>query len=201
MKRLLILMMVSFISGCASHYVNVKPIAEEPGKPDVQKSFYLAWPNDGREKGFFTLNWQANEGSGREVVEIMQDYLKNKGWTVVVGNVPETQKQALESAEKNRTAFMIYPELNIWNDPSSGACYAYEERERRNADEADVNIFVYDMRSKKVLNSYEVNIYGCPHIVNGFPIGTYTPEGQFRHALEKWYEKQVCEKDIEETLE
>ncbi len=207
MKYILVLITALFLNGCASHYVNVKPIAEQPIKPDIEKSFYLAWPNDGREKSFFTLDWQTNEGSGREVAEIIYNYLRDKGWTVIIGNMPETQKQALESAEKHKTAYMLYPQLNIWNDPSPGSCryttvYDYRETEvqdRRNADEADITIFVYNMKDKKILNSYLINAYGCPHVVNNFlPIGTYTPEGQFKRALEEWYKTQTNEKVMED---
>lgn len=183
------------LSACGTSNINVKPISNVSTRPEADKSFYMALPQNGKEWPVFGFDMVEAEDSGKDVAEQMFSFMKQRGYVVTLGTVTETEKEALKSAAANHTDYMLYPKVNIWNDPMPETCRYYDNKQ--DVDEADIDVIIYDMKTKKVLNSYNISAHGCPYVfkLNGLliPFGTMSPEGQFDKGLQEWIKYQECD--------
>lgn len=153
-------------------------------EPEAGKSYYVAVGADG-ETTNMVLKKSPAENSGKEAAAIVYSRIREKGLRVTQGTDVETENQALESAAAKGLDYMIYPSVSLWVDPNYFTCNEHR------ADQAEVELSIYDVNAKKVISLDRLGHGGCPVMVMSIPFGAKSPGDRFKKVLFPWLDRKL----------
>lgn len=186
LKALFIVAVTSFLAACSSTNYIVQQI--EAGKNGSKEkisirdnTFHLINGSDGIKSTFITFQEKPAEGSGASAINIANEYLVKHTQAIVAEKEILTKEQALETAASNNGNYLIYSQVEIWNDPLGINCSKYYH------DQATVLLSIYSLSDKELINTSRLSAKSCPHTVNGIPVTTGSPEKLFETLFEKWF--------------
>jgi hypothetical protein len=134
-----------FFTGCSSLNGSQENNITQGVTPVAGKSFYVPIGVDGKTRTLMGKELVA-EKSGEEAAGIIYKNLREKTVRAVLGIQMETENQALESASKKGLDYVLYSRVVFWIDPPYIACGEHYY------DKAEVEVFVYDVKTKKAIS-------------------------------------------------
>lgn len=187
LKVFITLLTLFSISACTSSNSFIKPINGQTlqGNEKISfkgTSFYLVNGGDGKMQTYTSLGAsdEPAEGSGEAALIIANEALSGFTDRMIVENQELTEAQALENAVINKSDYLIYSRVEKWTDPIGINCQKYY------ADEASVLLSLYSVSNKKLINTSRLADKSCPAKLNGVPLSTGSPEGQYRDLILQW---------------
>lgn len=194
MRKIYLMLFILMANGCAwvGTTESIRSFNEKEAI-NTQSSFYLLYPKNGHEKGYFTGNLAENKNSAKEAVDVFyKKYHKTFG-TLTIGKEGETLEEAFKIAGMKGDEYVLSIDIFDWKDAFYMTCVGSTNRQgapetNNNAfDSVDVALQVYDVKTKKLLNKQRLSNNGCPVVFLGvIPIGTMGPKGRFSASLAKW---------------
>ena len=198
MTKLWFLLMPIMLSACVASHTKVGKLLENNKSIDKDAGYYLAISKDEEADDKKAQNTEENN---RAVSTTIFEYMTKKGFNISMADGVETEKEALLSAKQLGFSNMIYPKVNDWRDVSYIGCGGRQgqlniglmlklddeiDKTDKSRDEADIDLFIYDVNSRDVVNSYNLYSMGCTIVIGFIPIGTMSPEGHLEKALDRW---------------
>lgn len=194
MNKIFTLLLTFILCGCTWSMTNeqIKPLNKR-ANVDIQSSFYLIYPNNGGEKGYFTGSVDENKESAQEAVDVFYNKYKNKMRALTISNRNISLHEGFQNASRKNAKYLITMNITDWKDAFYMTCqrnlYAGDNHtyNQYSIDSIILSIEVYDVRTQSLLNKQTLSNNGCPMVfLSLIPIGTMGPKGRFSDSLDKW---------------
>ncbi len=197
MKKILLLISVLFLNACVAVWpredVN---ILKRESKIEKYKSFYVLYPENGDEYTYFLQERTKNEKSAKQVVSVFQQKFDKKLGNLYVGKQGLSLEEGFKEASLRGDEYLIALNINVWQDSFYMHCVAGVSNRgipadvlEKDYDIADVNIRIYDVKTKQLLNNQNVYNAGCPVVLfNVIPLGKNSPKSRLNSALDDWFD-------------
>ncbi|MBP7710552.1 MAG: DUF4823 domain-containing protein [Rickettsiales bacterium] len=159
---------------------------------NTQSSFYLNYPKNGFQKTVFTRKLEENPDSAKEVVDTFRSTLSEGLGQLTISEKNLSLEAAFKDASSKGNQYLIEVEIAQWKDASYFLCASSQSpngqyNEPTSMDTVDVTIFVYDAKTKKLLNKQTIDNRGCPIVFAGMiPIGKNSPSSRLSSMLGDW---------------
>ena len=98
------------LAGCADTTQLVKLSGDPSSKLDINGSVYISTPKDG------IYGSTTYSGSGANTAIILQSAFAKRIRNIEVGRTYEKFEDALDSARKNKSKYLVYPTILHWED-------------------------------------------------------------------------------------
>lgn len=195
MKKICLFICLILISACT--YVgkerNVNIVSKKEGVAN-NKSFYVIYPENGTYQTLFRKKIVENKDSAKEVMKVFEKKLKEKIKNITTSASNLDLKTGFEKAKENNSDYLIQMDINNWKDSTYFMCRPYndgsgivKEPRQEEKDSLDIVIYIYDVKTKELINKQELVGNGCPIILlNLIPVGTNSPEGYLKELLDDW---------------
>jgi len=193
-KSLFSILLVSlFISSCTWVGTSKQIKVFNKDNPiNTQSSFYLNYPKNGFQKTILTQNLEENPDSAKEVVNTFRNALSEKLGQLTIGENNLKLDEAFKDALSKGNQYLIDIEISQWKDASYFLCASSQSKngqfnEPTSMDTVDLTIFVYDIKTNKLLNKQTIDNRGCPIVIGGMiPIGKNSPSSRLSPMLIDW---------------
>jgi hypothetical protein len=156
-------------------------------------SFYLIYPKNGFYKTFFTKKLKENKKSAQEVVETFRDELSENLGEFTISEENIDLKEGFKKSKVNGSQYLVSITINQWKDAYYGVCTPNTNNQGHvtegapTMDTVDLTVFIYDVKSKKLLNKQKIENKGCPMVFIGvIPIGKNSPEARLKPMITEW---------------
>jgi hypothetical protein len=165
---------------------------DKEDKINIDSSFYLNYPKDGFQKTYFTKKLETNFDSAKEVVAVLRDKLSETFGQLTINERNLKLEEALAEASMKKNQYLIDIEIAQWKNASYLLCAPSQSKfsqysEPETMDTVDLTIYIYDTKSKKLLNKQVIDNRGCPIVLLGIiPIGKNSPSSRFSSMIEEW---------------
>lgn len=193
MKKILLLISVLLLNACASvaPHENVDILKKEH-KIEKYKSFYVLYPENGDEYTYIKQEHTKNEQSAEQVVNIFKTKFNGSFGSLYVGKQGLSLEEGFKDAALRGDDYLITLNINIWQDSFYLNCVAPlaqgSNRDKgKDYDIADVNIRIYDVKTKQMIDNQNLYNAGCPVVVLNIPFGKNSPEARFKEVLDNWF--------------
>lgn len=220
MKKYLLLLLLVSLAGCASQK---QYFIEQPSKTKYDlttSSIYIPLTKDGVEisalptagkksisdadkikKYWIPIEKIIAEDSGVEVRNIINKRLSNihtNKSLITIGTKTESLEEALLSAKKTNSDYLLYTDIKVWQDPFFCGNFTHtdEEIEMKTKepfiiDAVNIYINIYEVRTGEKLETIEINDHGCPYILA--PL-TSSPNDRLNKVFKAWLKDTQLQK-------
>lgn len=194
MKKLLVIaFLVLYLTSCT--WVGTVKQIKVFNKDDlvnIQNSFYLNYPKNGFQKTIITNKLEENADSAQEVVSTLRNYLSENLGQLTISEKNLKLEDAFKSALLKGSHYLIDIEITQWKDASYFLCASSQSRNNQfygppTLDTVDLTIFIYDVKTQKLLNKQTIDNRGCPTVFFGLiPVGKNNPSSRLLSMLPEW---------------
>ncbi|MCE3255180.1 MAG: hypothetical protein K0R25_674 [Rickettsiaceae bacterium] len=196
LKRLLIILsLLLTISNCTwvGTVKNIRTF-DENNKVNIKDSFYLIYPKNGFQKTMITKKLEENHDSAKEVVDVFRSKLSEVVNELSIGDKNIDLNQGFKDADLKGSKYLIDITINEWKDAFYMMCAAphtgqsYGSSEPVTLDTVDLTIFVYDVKTKSLVNKQRIENRGCPIVFLAFiPVGKNSPSSRLESMIPDWF--------------
>jgi hypothetical protein len=164
-------------------------IVSKKNSINLSEGFYMIYPKDGHKKTYFTSSKVESKNSAKEFMKVFKKEFKHVGHLAVS---PENMDltAGFKSAKANGSKYLIDTKIIEWKDAFYMACRPSTTggagTQVLTKDAVDIQISIYDVNTKELLNQQRLVSNGCPIVFAFFPIGTNSPEGHLKKVLREW---------------
>ena len=195
-KTLIAIILISLISSCSwvGTLKNIKTFDQQT-KINTQDSFYLIYPKNGFEKTMILKKLQENPDSAREVVNVFKNKLSENFGELSISDKNVNLEEGFKAANLKGSKYLIDITINQWKDAFYMMCRAGQSsssfsNEPATLDAVDLTIFVYDVKTKSLINKQKIENSGCPIVLLGYiPIGKNSPSSRLESMIPEWIQK------------
>jgi len=192
-KTLIAIILISLISSCSwvGTLKNIKTFDQQT-KINTQDSFYLIYPKNGFEKTMILKKLQENPDSAREVVNVFRNKLSENFGELSISDKNVNLEEGFKAANLKGSKYLIDITINQWKDAFYMMCRAGQSsssfsNEPATLDAVDLTIFVYDVKTKSLINKQKIENSGCPIVLLGYiPIGKNSPSSRLESMIPEW---------------
>lgn len=192
-KTLIAIILISLISSCSwvGTLKNIKTFDQQT-KINTQDSFYLIYPKNGFEKTMILKKLQENPDSAREVVNVFKNKLSENFGELSISDKNVNLEEGFKAANLKGSKYLIDITINQWKDAFYMMCRAGQSsssfsNEPATLDAVDLTIFVYDVKTKSLINKQKIENSGCPIVLLGYiPIGKNSPSSRLESMIPEW---------------
>ena len=192
-KTLIAIILISLISSCSwvGTLKNIKTFDQQT-KINTQDSFYLIYPKNGFEKTMILKKLQENPDSAREVVNVFKNKLSENFGELSISDKNVNLEEGFKAANLKGSKYLIDITINQWKDAFYMMCRAGQSsssfsNEPATLDAVDLTIFVYDVKTKSLINKQKIENSGCPIVLLGYiPIGKNSPSSRVESMIPEW---------------
>lgn len=194
-KNLIAITALYFLTSCT--WVGTQKqvqIFNKDNPVNTQSSFYLLYPKNGYYKTFLTKKLKENKKSSKEVVDTFRSQLTEKLGELTISESNSSLDKAFKNAKDNGSQYLITITINQWKDAYYAACRAHTNHHGRTSspptqDTVDLTVFIYNVKTKALLNKQKIENKGCPVVIAGLiPIGKNSPEARLSPMIQEWLE-------------
>ncbi|GAB7140859.1 hypothetical protein RsTz2092_08120 [Deferribacterales bacterium RsTz2092] len=191
MRKALILIATVVLSGCSFYSGPERLVAFDTavGKVDMKKSFFLAYPEDGKQLTFLSKE-EINTASAEEVIDAFSSRFSKTFGTLATGKKGAGLENSFKEAQLRKDDYLVAFDITYWKDSPYLTCNPQNNKPPVEAllDKLDVTITVYNVADETIVNRQRVQSEGCPIVLLGFiPLGANSPTARFQKSLDVWY--------------